>query len=122
MREQSRPETQASSPVIYVRDFYRSCATRERAKKFYPALMERLREARSRDEIVLSFEDVEFVSPSFLDETLVRLAEDHPDVAQRVVLRSLSDFTITRLRKILNHRGLSLTLLPRADGEYELTA
>lgn len=121
MREQRR-EDGASPAVIYVKDFYRTCATRERAKKFYPALVERLADANSRDEIVLSFEDVEFVSPSFLDETLVRLAEDQPETARRVVLRSLSDFAITRLKRILSHRGLSWTLRPRASGEYELSA
>lgn len=122
MREHRKRENRASPPVIHVKDFYRSCATRERAVKFYPALLRQLSDLDSQDEIVLSFEDVAFVSPSFLDETLVRLATDRPETIQRIVLRSLSDFAATRLKRILSHRGLSWTLRPRARGEYRLSA
>lgn len=120
---QRRQENPPDSRLIRLADYYDTCSTRDRARAFYPELLERLEDAPSWGEIVISFEDVSFVSPSFLDETLVRLAEDRPDVAKRVVIRRLSPFTARRLRSILEHRNLSWTLRQREEeGEYEVTS
>jgi len=118
---EDRQESQRDFRVIRVADHYETCSTRDRARAFYPRLLKRLEDAPSWGEIVLSFEDVDFVSPSFLDETLVRLAEDHPELAKRVVIRRLSPFTARRLRSILEHRNLTWTLRQReTEGEYEV--
>lgn len=120
---QQRQESASDSRLIRVADYYDTCSTRDRAQTFYPDLLERLEDAPSWGEIVISFEDVSIVSPSFLDETLVRLAEDRPDVAKRVVIRRLSPFTARRLRSILEHRNLTWTLRQREEeGEYEVAS
>lgn len=109
--------------LVRVREYYETCSTRDRAKKFYPKLVDRLEDTPTWGDVRLSFQDVEFVSPSFLDETLVRLAEERPEIAQRVVITGLSPFAVTRLKSILKHRGLSWTLQQRSqEGEYSLTA
>jgi len=63
---------------------------------------------------------VEFVSPSFLDETLIRLAQEEPSLASRVLIRGLSDFSAKRLRVALDRRGLDWTLTARPAGDYAL--
>lgn len=109
------------SREIRVGDHFDSCSTRDRARRFYPELLKRLEEAPSWGEVVLSFADVELVSPSFVDETLVTLAEDRPELAKRLVVRGLSPFAAKRLKSILSHRDLSWTLHPReTEGEYHL--
>lgn len=114
------PDT-ADSREVRVSEFFETCSTRERGKRFYPRLIERLEQAPSWGEILLSFEDVDFVSPSFLDETLLKLADDRPDLANRVVVTHLSGFTARRLRSILKHRQMSWTLEARdTEGEYRL--
>lgn len=109
------------SSVIHVSEFFETCSTRDRAKRFYHRLLERLEAAPSWDEIVLSFRDVDFVAPSFLDETLLRLAEEHPELARRLVVTHHSEFTARRLRSILEHRNLSWTLQAQdTEGQYRL--
>lgn len=116
-----KARNRADAREIRVSEFFKTCSTRERGKRFYPRLIERLEEGPSWGAIILSFEDVDFVSPSFLDETLLKLAEDRPELAKRVVVTHLSEFTARRLRSILNHRQLSWTLEARdTEGEYRL--
>lgn len=111
----------ADARRVRISEYFETCSTRERGKRFYPRLIKRLEQAPSWGEIVLSFEDVDFVSPSFLDETLLKLAEDRPELAKRVVVTHLSDFTARRLSSILKHRQLSWTLEAReTEGEYRL--
>lgn len=120
---QQRPESASDPRLIRMADYYDTWSTRDRARAFYPDLLQRLEDAPSWGEIVISFEDVSFVSPSFLDETLVRLAKDRPDVAKRVVIRRLSPFTARRLRSILEHRNLTWTLRQREEeGEYVVSS
>lgn len=105
---------------IRAADHYLTCATRERGKEFYPVLLRAMKDAPSWGEFILDFEDVEFVSPSFLDETLVRLATDRRELASRLLIRGLSDFSAKRLRVVLERRGLEWTLTTRSAGEYAL--
>jgi len=108
------------SREIRVADHYATCATRERGKKFYPLMLQRMEDTPSWGEFVLDFEEVEFVSPSFLDETLIRLAQEEPSLASRVLIRGLSDFSAKRLRVALDRRGLDWTLTARPAGDYAL--
>lgn len=95
---------------INVADDHEVCATRERARAYYPTLLQRLNDAPSWGELVLSFDEVEFVSPSFMDEALVRLASDHPELATRVCITGLSESAVRRLRSTLRARDLGWTL------------
>lgn len=108
--------------TIQVAEHYRSCATRDRGAKFYPILLKALEDSPGWDRLVVSFEDVEFVTPSFLDETVIQLAESHPQLAQKVVVRGLSEFAVCRLRRVLERRGLSWTLDMDASGGFRLGA
>lgn len=94
---------------INVAHDHKICATRERAKAYYPTLIERL-EAASWGQILLRFDEVEFVSPSFMDETLVQLASDHPKLATRVRITGLSESSAERLQSTLRERDLEWTL------------
>lgn len=105
---------------IRVAEYHLTCATRERGAKFYPVLLRQIDAAPSWGEVVLDFGDVEFVSPSFLDETVVRLASERPELASRVLIRGLSDFSAKRLRVVLGRRHLDWTLRTLDAGEYRL--
>lgn len=106
----------AHESVIRVADWYDTCSTRDRAQRFYPHLLARLDSASPTETVILSFEDVDFVSPSFLDEILVSLSKDRPDAARRLEIRYLSPFVRKRLRSILKHRNL-LEWEPRETSE-----
>lgn len=95
---------------INVADDHEVCATRERAKAYYPTLLNRLEATPTWGHIALSFEEVEFASPSFMDETLVRLASNRPDIARRVYITGLSKSAADRLRSTLQARDLEWTL------------
>lgn len=110
------PTTQTSECVIRVADWYETCSTRDRAKRFYPHLLARLDRAMRDEKVVLSFEGVDFVSPSFLDEIVVKLAKDRPSAARRLETRHVSPFVRKRLRSILKHRNL-LEYEPREASE-----
>lgn len=96
--------------LIDVAEDHEVCATRERAKAYYPRLLDRLEAAPNWDQLVLAFDRVEFVSSSFMDETLVRLASDRPDLATRVCITGLPEDSARRLRSTLRERDLEWTL------------
>lgn len=107
--------------VIRMSEYFETCSTRDRARAFYPRLADLLRDMPQDREVILSFEDVAFVSPSFLDELLVKLSEDQPEVARRLVLLGVSRFVAERLRSVLSHRKVSWTLEPRTEeGTFQL--
>src|SRR5690348_367809 len=90
--------------VFRIADIVSECSTRERGRKVYPALAEfyHARTAR-KSEPVISFEDVELVTPSFLDETIVRLVRDEP--TGEVILRHVRDFPMRSLMRMLQATG-----------------
>lgn len=99
-----------SETIVRLADYFDSCSTRERARRFFPTLLKHLETAPPADRLVLSFDGVEFVSPSFLDEILVRLAQERPALLRRLCVKGLSSFATRRLRSILDHRDLLGTL------------
>jgi hypothetical protein len=102
-------------------EYFDTCSTRDRARAFYPRLADLLRDMPRATNVVLSFEDVAFVSPSFLDELLVKLAQDEPEVARRLILVGVSSFVAERLRSVLSHRKVPWTLSPRSEeGSFQL--
>lgn len=118
-----QPESRSKpdSRVVRVSEYYETCSTRDRARRFYPKLLKRLEDAPSWGEVHLTFHEVDLVSPSFLDELLVTLAEERPELAKRLVIEGLSPFAAKRLKAILGHRNLSWTLQPReTEGHYRI--
>lgn len=99
-------------------EHFRICATRGKARAFYPTLLRELEASKPFGEIPVSFEGVQHVSASFLDETIVRLAEERPDLAKRVALHGLSLRAADALRWTLKTRGLDWTVRTDANGAY----
>jgi hypothetical protein len=95
---------------VVVRSFFSTCATRERGQKFYPVLREHLDAIGFDEDLIVSFEDVEFVSPSFLDETIVRLTEEMPQKAERIRVLGLHGMAAQRLRSALRARGTDVQI------------
>lgn len=92
---------------IKVRNYTKSAASRERGRRFYEEALPRDLGAATTDTIVLSFEHVDPVTPSFLDETVVRLAEEHPELAGRLVITGLSEFARQALIKVAQLRRVA---------------
>lgn len=105
--------TTVSSGVIRVRDFMETASTRERGRRFYADLDQRVRRLELVAGVLISFAGVKFVSPSFLDETVVRLVEDHPELRGKVVVEGLSNLANKGLSTALHARGVAGTLIQR---------
>ena len=91
---------------LYISSHYRLAETRSLGQAFYPVLVEWAESAPPKVELVVSFEDVEFVSPSFIDETLVRFIQERPALAPRLRLASIDAFSLRILRSTLAARGI----------------
>lgn len=81
---------------------FASAGTRERGIKFYPLLREAVRSAPPSQAIVVSFEDLEFVSTSFLEETVLKLLSEDRELANRLRITGLPPFASERLRTVLS--------------------
>ncbi len=102
-----------------VADIVTECSTRERGRKVYPALLQFFRSCTARrGEPVISFEDVELVTPSFLDETIVRVVRDEPKGA--VTLRRIRDFPMRSLMRMLEATGKKITVSRVDEGVYRV--
>jgi len=99
----------------------KSCSTRERGRKVYPALLEFFRAQSSESEIlVVSFEGVELVTPSFLDETIVQLVRDEPRGKIRVM--HVPDYPVQSLTRMLEATGKHVRLERDREGTYLVAA
>ena len=94
---------------ILVSQHYRMCATRKRGQRFYPALRDRVMATDSADWIVISFANVDFVSPSFLDETVVRLLQENPELKNRIRISGLHPMAASSLKAALSNSGIDGT-------------
>ncbi|MGH8542093.1 MAG: STAS-like domain-containing protein [Gammaproteobacteria bacterium] len=88
--------------VIRVADYLKSAGTRGRGMQFFPTLEEAVKRAPSGERIVISFENVEFVSTSFLEETVLRLLTDDKKLGDRLVIEDLQPFVSERVRSRLS--------------------
>jgi hypothetical protein len=85
----------------------------------YPELVTFFRSGLARrSEMVISFEDVELVTPSFLDETIVRLVREEPN--GEVTLHHISDFPIRSLVRMLRATGKNITVSRVDEGVYRV--
>lgn len=99
-------KTSPMKTELRVAEFYSSCATRGRGKKFYPKLSEWALKSASTSVRIVSFEGVSFVSPAFLDETVIRLAREKPELVTGMSVSSLQPMARERLRAICQKRDL----------------
>lgn len=105
--------------VFRVADIVSDCSTRERGRKVYPALAAFFRSLSARKvDPVISFEDVDLVTPSFLDETIVRHVRDVPNGA--VMLRHIRDFPMHSLMRMLEATGKTITVSRVDEGVYRV--
>jgi hypothetical protein len=96
--------------TIRVKDFCRSCVTRGKGREFYNYLR-----SLNENEFEFDFSDTEYISSSFLDETVWRLAEENfritildPDNIIEKKLNRLSRWTKSRIRIRKTDKYLSL--------------
>src|SRR5437762_603062 len=107
------------SDVFHVASMVDDCSTRERGKRLYPALLKFFRAwIPHESEVVISFENVKLVTPSFLDETIVRLVQDEPQ--GRVMLRDIRDFPMHSLMRMLQATGKSIRVDQVDEGVYSV--
>lgn len=98
-----------SERTLRVSEYLTICSTRESGKKFYPILREWV--DRDVGSVRISFEGVEFVSPSFLDEAIVRLIEEQPQLAERLTIVSLKPMASRRLKARLENQQVGAPVL-----------
>ncbi|MGH7476579.1 MAG: STAS-like domain-containing protein [Longimicrobiales bacterium] len=97
---------------ISVSDHVEVCSSRERGRTFYNTLREQLGRTGMAATLIVSFAGVRYVSPSFLDETVVKLVAEHPELRGHVAVRGLSELARANLRTILAAREVDgLTVL-----------
>lgn len=107
--------------VFRVADVFTDCSTRERGRKVYPALADLFRSARAAgEELVISFESVDLVTPSFLDETIVRLVREEP--MGQIALTGIRDFPVQSFHRMLRATSKGFDVQQEAAGVYRLTA
>src|SRR6266511_4424674 len=107
--------------VFRVADITSNCSTRERGRLVYPALAQFLRSGSTvGDEMVISFEGVDLVTPSFLDETILQLVRAEPK--GQVTLRAIRDFPIRSLERLLRATGSKVEVHRKSEGVYTVAA
>lgn len=105
--------------VIRVSELTRSCATRESGRRIYPSLVEAFTRAREAGEgVVISFEDIPLVTPSFLDETVVRLVREQE--RGYILLTGVREVAIHILEKLLQKTDKRVEVIRQSDGVYRL--
>jgi hypothetical protein len=83
----------APTCTLRLADVETQCSTRERGRRLYPSLLAAFLSCANREErLVIGFEGVELVTPSFLDETILRLVREQP--RGEVTLTGIRDFPI----------------------------
>jgi len=106
---------------LEVAHYMKVCSTREKGRAFYPTLLELARSAGG-DELVVSFKDVEYVTPSFLHETLAKLLADSPPVVSAIGIERLRDFPAQQLAAILKGEQLDVELKQTGPESYRMVA
>ncbi|HUP00426.1 MAG TPA: STAS-like domain-containing protein [Gemmatimonadota bacterium] len=93
---------------VTIDQYCSSAGTRERGRRVYPEI---LKAAEGDRDLEISFEKIDFVSPSFLDETVVRLVEEDPSIAKRITVIGLQPFAARMLKTALGKLGISTEIV-----------
>lgn len=114
----TRPALDERTERITVREHVEACSSRPRGRRFYAVLEGFAAQLPAGAELLVSFVDAGYVSPSFLDETVVRLVEECPDLRGRVLIEGLSVFALNGLKTVAAARGVksALRVHPSPDG------
>jgi hypothetical protein len=97
------------------------CSTREKGRAFYPVLLGFARSASGED-LVVSFKDVQFVTPSFLHETLAKLLAETPPVASAISIEGLREFPAQQLAEILREEQRDVEIRQTGPEAYRMAA
>jgi hypothetical protein len=89
--------------TIRVEDHVRTCSTRQRGREFFESALASLRPG---EDLLVSFQGIGVVTPSFLDETVVRLVEERPVWGGRLTVTGLSAFAADSLKRVAQIRGV----------------
>jgi hypothetical protein len=111
----TRPALDERIERISVREHVDACSSRPRGRRFYDVLAGFAAQLPPEAELLVSFVDAGYVSPSFLDETVVRLVEEYPDLRGRVLIEGLSGFALNGLKTVAAARGVKSTLRVQAS-------
>jgi len=106
--------------TLKVAEFSTMCATRPKGRAFYPLLLQCARDAEG--EFAVSFEGVEFVTPSFLDETVAKLVAETPSVVHAIQIDGLREFPAHELAKIIQREDLDVELTRTGPESYRMAA
>lgn len=90
--------------TIFIRDLTPSCSTRARGRNTYGRLRDEVWRVCRGEPCTVSFAGAGFVSPSFLDETVVRLVEEYRELRGRLTVEDLSGRAVQGLKKVLEIR------------------
>jgi len=86
---------------VYVKDFCNHCMTRSKGKKFYEYLHN-----LNTQEIEIDFSGIEYVSASFLDESVWRLAEEY----YKIIIHDPDKVIKNKLEKIKTWKNKSINM------------
>ena len=104
-----------------VADITTNCSTREQGRHVYPALADFARTLLvTGDDLSISFADVKLVTPSFLDETIVRLLRESS--MRKVTLSQIRDFPVRSLERMLREIGRHVEVQQQGEGVYRFAA
>jgi hypothetical protein len=97
------------------------CSTREKGRAFYPRLLEFAR-SNSGKELSVSFSSVEYVTPSFLHETLAKLLAESPPVVSAISIEGLREFPAQQLAAILEGEQADVEIKKTGPESYQMVA
>ncbi|NVM01426.1 MAG: DUF4325 domain-containing protein [Candidatus Helarchaeota archaeon] len=95
-----------------VSDFNKFCSTRERGKKFYFYLKNLI--SSEVKYIILDFEDIEHVSISFLDESVIKLINE----GYKLKIITSNPNIIRKIKKDFSWRNISKNLINEENNKY----
>ncbi len=108
-------------PRLEIAQHMKVSSTREKGRAFYPVLLEFARSSGGKD-LVVSFKDVEFVTPSFLHETLAKLLAETPPVANDISIEGLREFPAQQLAEILRGEQMDVEIRRTGPDTYRMVA
>lgn len=106
--------------VVNVSAFSTICATRDKGRAFYASLLEHARAAGG--DIAVSFRGVEFVTPSFLHETVAKLLAEEPSIVHSLTIDGLREFPAQELAKIIHSEDLDVEIRQTGPESYRMVA
>jgi hypothetical protein len=105
---------------LEIADYMKVCSTREKGRMFYATLLEFARS--NPGDLVVSFRGVEFVTPSFLHETLAKLLSEAPPIVNGIGIEGLREFPAQQLALILRGEQRDVEIRQTGPDSYRMVA